>query len=301
MGNFLNYTDIPIYANFTGENGPINTSSAENFFAATSASLTIDPNLVENRYVNINQDKNDFSHNGPLEGKFNFTFYPLVETINNYNLYINKNNQLAFFDLTGDFATGHNIKLSNLLLKKCFLESYSLKIEPFKPISISSNFIVYDMSSSIGDQIVENKIQFSGSKSKNPSYEALHGTTSKLIDNNKYGEVKSSINIDVRSTRVPVYTLGSKYPEELILKSVERTISITSNNIKEIVDITGRHVGNTPLYLMPYALLFNPQVTPNDQYSVLKFDISGRITSQQISVDQNDNMKGTIVIKEIIL
>lgn len=300
MANFLNYTDIPIYANFTGENGVVITGSAENFFAATSASLSIDPNLVQNRFVNIEQDKNNFSHNGPLEGKFSFTFYPLIETISNFNLRISKNNQLSFFDLTGNFPSGHNIRLSNLLLKKCFLQSFSMKIEPFKPISITSNFVVYDMSSVVNNEISASKVEFSANKNNNPYYETLHGTTSKLMDQNKYGEIKSSIDISVQVDRMPVYTLGSKYPDELILKSVERTTSIKSNNIKAIIDITGGHVGNTSLYLMPYSLSNNPQANPV-QNSVLNFDISGRISSQQISVNQNDVMQGAVVIKEIIL
>jgi hypothetical protein len=301
MGYFLNYTGIPIFANFTGQNGSVITNSAENFFATTLASLSIDPNLVQNRFVNVEQSKNDFSHNGPLEGKLSFTFYPLIEVNAGATLNISKSNQLAFFNLTGDFEDGHNIKLSNLLLKQCFLDNYSIKIEPFKPISVTSNFTVYDMTSAINTEISETQSNFSITKNSSPNYSALHGTTSKLVDSNKYGEVKLSLNLTVESRRVPVYGLGAKYPDKMFLKSVERTTTIKSNNIKQIIDITGGYVGNSSLYLMPYSQLANPLATPNAQYSVLTFDIDGRIFSQQLSVNQNEIMDGSIVIKEIIL
>lgn len=302
MANFLKYTDTPIFANFTGENGSIDSSSPSNFFAATSASLSINPNLVENRFVNITQDKNNFSHNGPLEGKFSFTFYPLIETINKNHLNLDKNNQLAFFDLTGNFQTGHNIKIANLTLKKCYLQNYSIKIEPFKPVSVTANFTVYDLSTSIGSSITDAKPQFSiYSQQGVPNYETLHGTATKMIDNDAYGKIKTSIDISVETLRTPIYIIGSKYPDGVILKSVERSTSIKSENIGAIVDISGGSVGNTSLYFMPYALTFNPTFTPNAQSAVLSFDINGRISSQQISISQNQTMEGSIVIKEIIL
>ena len=302
MANFIKYTDVPIFANFTGENGSIDSSSPNNFFAATSASLSIDPNLIENRFVNVTQDRNNFSHNGPLEGKFSFTFYPLIETINKNHLNLQKSNQLGFFDLTGDFKTGHNIKIANLTLKKCYLQNYSVKIEPFKPVSVTSNFLVYDMSTSIGQSIQPLSSSFSiYSSSNTPNYETLHGTATKMIDNDSYGKIKTSIDVSVEVQRTPVYVIGNKYVDTVILRTVERKTSIKSENIGAIIDITGGSAGATSLYFMPYGLSFNPSFTPNAQSAVLSFDISGRITSQQISISQNQTMEGSIVVKEIIL
>jgi hypothetical protein len=302
MSNLLKYTDVPIFANFTGENGSINSSSPNDFFAATSASLSINPNLVQNRFVNITQDRNNFSHNGPLEARFSFTFYPLIETTNKNHLNIQKNNQLAFFNLTGDFVSGHNIKIANLTLKKCFLQNYSIKIEPFKPVSVSANFTVYDLSTSINTSITNSSTPFSIYTSGNiPNYQTLHGTAAKMLDNDSYGKIKTSIDISVETERTPVYVIGDIYPNNVILRTVERTTSIKSENIGKIIDITGGSAGRTSLYLMPYSLSFDPLLTPNAQTAVLSFDISGRISSQQMSVTQNQTMEGSIVVKEIIL
>jgi hypothetical protein len=41
--------------------------------------------------------------------------------------------------------------------------------------------------------------------------------------------------------------------------------------------------------------------TASDANKVLKFDINGRITSQQLSTSQNSIVNGRVVIKEIIL
>lgn len=301
MGNFLSYTDVPIFANFTGENLATNTSNLENFFAASSASLSIDPQLIENRLVNVNQNKSDFSHNGPLEGKLSLTFYPLIESVDKATLNLSKLNQLAFFNLTGEFQNGHHIKLSNLTLKKCFLQNYSLKIEPFKPISVTSNFIVYDLSTSTNQSLGATNINQSIYKNPfSPSYQALHGLSTRMVDNNAYGDIKTSIEISVNASRIPVYTIGSQYPENVFLKSVERVTTIKSEDIGKVIDYTGGFFGAANLYFMPYSSSFavNPDTVTN---SVLSFDISGRVNSQQIVIKQNDVIEGSIVIKEIIL
>ncbi len=300
MGNFLSYTDVPIFANFVAENQPVDSSSLSGFFAATSASLSIDPRLVQNRFVNINQDKNNFSHDGPVEAKFSFTFYPLIEDQDQTTLNLSKINQLAFFNLTGSFESGHHIKLSNLTLKKCFLQNYSIKIEPFKPISVTSNFIVYDLSASL-DQTLQATANISSiyKNSNIPNYKTLHGASTKMIDYDVYGKVKTSIDISVDTVRVPVYTIGEKYPQNVFLKTVERTTAIRSENIGGVIDYDGGTFGAAALHFMPYSSSFsnvNPEIN-----SVLSFNISGRVFSQQISVKQNDIIEGSIVIKEIIL
>ena len=73
MANYLKYSDIPIFANFTTENAAPNVDASQ-IFAATEASLALDANLQANRYLGKAQIRNDFSITGPTEGKLSLTF-----------------------------------------------------------------------------------------------------------------------------------------------------------------------------------------------------------------------------------
>jgi len=304
MANYLKYSDIPIFANFVNQNTAPNTSLATNVFAATEASLALDSNLQANRYLGKAQIKNDFSITGPLEGKFSLTFFPIIEIAGDTAssvLNIQKANQLAFFGLTGDFTQGHQIRMSNLLLRQCYLQNYSVKINAYQPVSISANFISYDVSQ-IKDQTLTSTTisQTLAKNSAIPYYEGLHALTSTMGGSiTNIPESKVSIDINVDCNRTPIYTLGQKTPDSVVLNTIERTTTIQGENIGSVMDISGANPGSTELYFLPLSSL--GKTIPSNSSHVLKFDINGRITSQQISTSQNSIVNGRVVIKEIIL
>jgi hypothetical protein len=304
MANYLKYSDIPIFANFTTQGTAPSSSTALNVFAATEASLSLDSNLQANRYLGKAQIRNDFSVTGPLEGKFSLTFFPLIESAGDTAasiLNIQKANQLAFFALTGDFSAGHQIIVSNFLLKQCYLQNYSVKINAYQPVSISANFISYDITAIINTTLTNTTLnQFISKSATNPYYEGLHALTTKMGGSvTNIPETKVSIDINVDCNRTPIYTLGQKTPDNVVLNTVERTTTIQGENIGKVMDITGANPGATEVYFMPLSSLgFS---TPSSINNVLKFDINGRITSQQLSTSQNSIVNGRVVIKEIIL
>lgn len=303
MGNFLTYTDVPIFANFTNENtDPITTGSANHVFIATESSLNLTTNLAANRYLGKSQISNDFSLTGPLEGKFSFTFYPLIESIDGAYTNIQKLNQLNFFKTTGHFVSGHTIQISNFLLKRCYLEGYSIKINPYQPISVSANFTSYDIDSIKGTQL--SKYQGSAiSISKNssvPLFETLHALTTSINSTNTNIPItKTNIDIQVSSVRMPVYVLGRDKADSVLLTSVERTVNIQGENIGNVINLTGSNVSDLSISMKPLRTL--NQTSAEDNLSFLKFDINGRIISQELSVAQNAMVNGKIVIKEIVL
>lgn len=296
---FLKYSDLPIFADFTSQNSDVK-GDASKIFAATEASLSFDANLASNRFLGKIQSKNDFSTTGPLEGKLSFTFYPLIENNSQNILNIQKSNQLAFFDLTGNHSLGHYISFSNFLLKKCYLQSYSIKINPYQPISITSNFISYDVTSVIGSELQStNTDVIKIAKNQNiPHYEALHALSTKMDgDTTNIPSSKISIDINVDCQRFPIYTLGNKTPDSVILQSAERTTTIQGENIGSVIDISGSNPGATNIYFLPLS----DSREPNFQNNVLFFDINGRISSQQLQIAQNSMLNGKVVIKEILL
>lgn len=303
MANYLKYSDVPIFADFIVENSTPTSANASKIFAATEASLSIDTNLQANRFLGKAQIRSDFSLTGPTEGKFSLTFFPLIEKSAETILNIQKTNQLAFFDLTGDFSQGHEIKISNFVLKQCFLQNYSIKINAYQPITVAANFISYDISQIKGTTLTGSVLQQTVSKNtQSPYFETLHALTTVMggsIVN--IPQTKISIDINVDCNRTPVYTLGQKTPDSVVLNSVERTTTIQGENIGQVIDITGASPGVTDIYFLPLSALNSENPMASSENNVLKFDINGRIISQQLSASQNSMVNGRVVIKEIIL
>lgn len=300
MANYLKYSDVPVFANFTAENVLPVTNNSSGIFAVMDASLSLEPNLTPNRFLGKSQIRNDFSTTGPLEGKFSMTFLPLIEQ-NTSNLNVQKENQLAFFNLTGDFAYGHIIRISNFILKRCYLQSYSLKLNAYQPVSVTANFISYDVTNIVNKQIsgYTNAISSIPKDSNQPYYEVLHALTTTMDGSTEnIPQTKINIDINVDCNRTPIYALGQQLPDSVVINTVERTTNIQGENIGNAVDITGANPGATNIYFLPLSK--RGQIA-NENNNVLKFDINGRITSQQISVSQNSVLNGRVVIKEIIL
>ena len=299
MGNFISYKDAPVFANFTNENRSISTSTSAHLFAASQASVNLTPNLSANRYLGKVQTKNDFSVNGPLEAKISITFFPMIETWGQSDLNIQRDNQLAFFNLTGNFQAGHAIQIGNYFFYNSYLQNYSMKINPFQPISITANFIAYDLDSVSNTEFVGFSQYLPIQKDiTKPVYKALHGLTTNMLDpGNFLPTTKTNIDINVDVGRTPVYALGSKKPSTVILNTVERTTTIDGEGINKAVTLSGQNAGSTNIYFQP---LDNPQPPSQNAY-MLAFDINGRIISQDLSISQGNMSNGKVVIKEIFL
>ena len=296
---FLKYSDLPVFAEFTSQN-TAPSKAVSKIFMATEASLSLDANLSANRYLGKAQVRNDFATTGPLEGKFSMSFIPIIEkdtSITN----IQKDNQLGFFTLTGDYQHGHQIYFSNFLLKKVYLQGYSVKINPYQPVSISANFIAYDVTdlkgatlSGFSEQLIVPQ------NTSSPYYESLHALTTKMDGSTtNIPSTKISIEVNVDCQRTPIYPLGQQTPESVVLTAVERTTTIQGENIGSAIDITGANPGATNIYFLPLSKKDN--YIPDANYNALSFDINGRIVSQQVSVAQNSTLNGRVVIKEVIL
>lgn len=301
MGNFISYKDVPVFANFVSESRDVATSTSAHLFAATQASINLNPNLTPNRYLGKVQTKNDFSVTGPLEAKISITFIPIIETYGQSDLNIQRENQLAFFNTTGQFANGHAIQIGNYFFWRCFLQNYSLKINPFQPVSVTANFIAYDI-----DNVVNR--EFAGLPSTSfspiqkdvtkPIYKALHGLTTAMIGTSEYlPTTKTNIEVNVDCGRTPIYSLGNKIPFNVILTTLERTTTVEGEGIGKAVTLNGSNAGSTNIYFQP---LDNSQ-PPTDNAHMLKFDINGRIISQDLSASQANMVNGRVVIKEIML
>jgi len=299
MGNFISYKDVPVFANFVNEDRGVLTATSQHLFAVSTATINLNPNLSPNRYLGKVQSRNDFSVNGPLEAKLSITFFPLIETYGQNDLNIQRDNQLAFFATTGQFTNGHSIQIGNYFFYRSYLQNYSMKINAFQPISITANFTAYDIDNVVNYPFVAaaSATQIAKDATK-PYYKGLHGLTTTMPSlQSNLPATKTSIQVNVDCQRTPIYNLGSKIPSSVVLTSVERTTTVEGENIGNAINLSGSSPGATNIYFQP---LDNTD-TPREEAYMLKFDINGRIISQDLSIPQNGIVNGKVVIKEIIL
>lgn len=324
MGNFINYTDIPVFAYFACCTPPDDASS---FFLSnaaysstynkyilptTQASINLSPNLAANRYLGKTQVRNDFSSTGPLEAKISLTFTPLIEKVGASLTCVSRDNIINFFKTSGDTAS--LLKISNITYL-AHLQSYSVKISAMQPISITANFVAYNprnysntntqavclngLSTSFLNGIsADTSSRSMAVDSTKPYFTALHALTTTMDGSTtNIPTTKTSIDINVDIQRTPVYNLGSATPS-VFATSVERTTTINGEDVGSLIDITGANPGATNIYFLPMSEFGSTAAANNN---VLSFDINGRIVSQELSVAQGNVLNGKVVIKEIIL
>jgi hypothetical protein len=305
MGKIISYKDVPVFANFTTEARDVATSTSSHLFAASDVSINLTPNLTANRYLGKTQSRNDFSVTGPLEAKISMTFFPIVEKLNTTasQSVVNTSvvNQLAFFNTSGQFTNGHAIQVGNYFFWRSYLQNYSVKINAFQPVSVTANFISYDIDSvtnlEFSDVSPSAYLPIAKDSSK-PHYKVLHGLASIMQGSSNFlPTTKTNVEVNVDCQRTPVYTLGSRIPSSVVLTSVERTTTVQGEGVGLAVNISGANAGSTDIFLTSLDDTLSPSLTNH----ILRFDINGRIISQDISVSQGNMVNGRVVIKEIIL
>jgi hypothetical protein len=304
MGNFISYKNVPVFANFTTENvASIETASSSFLFAASDVSINLTPNLTANRYLGKVQSRNDFSVTGPLEAKLSITFFPIVERLNLSNSIVNisTNNQLDFFRTTGNFSLGHSVQISNYFFKRTYLQNYSVKINALQPVSVTANFVSYDVSSVSNVELAPTAASTYSPIARDttrPYYKVLHGLASTMVGSStNIPTTKTNVEINVDCQRTPIYPLGNRIPSDVVLTSAERTTTIQGEGVGNAVNISGANAGSTDVFLTT----LDDATAPSASNNLLSFDINGRIISQDISVSQGNMANGRVVIKEIFL
>jgi len=324
---YLSYKDIPIYADYFTDGGscsPLSSLSStsiqqernDNLLMASEASVSIENALAPNRYIGSKTVSTDYSLIGPQTAKISMTFVPIIGTTDAGSFLFNTkrffekatgNGYVCNFTTT-EGAYGTTLRLSNFVFKKSFLQNYSIKINPYQPITISANYISYDLTSVIDRKLVSysDAIEYTYPKlsQSSPIYSVMHGITT-LISNSGDATYLPSTNlnieINVDCQRTPIFNIGSVIPESVIVTAIERTTTIQGENINNVAGLTGK-IAAFDVKFAPLSAIQSmgsaAQMAPFVQHTI---NISGVITSQQLSVSQNSMLNGRVVIKEILL
>jgi hypothetical protein len=235
-----------------------------------------------------------------LAAKVSFSWFPLVgENANSRGV-----SQTGVLALTGEFETGHQIRVGNFLFKDCHLNSYSIQITPYQPIVFSADFNSYDVDSIEGSKFtgMANAPSLLQQNGTGAYFDSLHALAVGITGNlEPLPQSKKSVQISASCGRTPVYTIGYKTPERVLLNSVERTVTIEGENVGEIINFNGSGDGSlvsfrfSPFRYFVTGTSFNPR----EDYK-FSIDVSGKITSQSLTQQQGNSLNGSVTIRENI-
>jgi len=303
MSKFIQYTNVPVFANFSNINtAPTIGIGGSDLLAANSVSINFDSQLEPRKYLGKSPISNDYAPTGPLQAKINISWFPLIGE----NAASRQLSQTGVLALTGDFTTGHQIRVGNFLFKDCYLNSYSIQITPYQPVSFTADFNSFDVNT------IE-RTTFTGlagaprlltTAGTGAYFDAMHALAVGVTGNlEPLPQSKKSIQISTSCSRSAVYTIGSKLPERVILNSVERTVTVEGENVGSIIDFNGSGDGKSLSFRFSpfrYAVTgtdFNPNSNNSRQ---LLITVSGKITSQSLSVQPGNTLNGSVTIRENI-
>lgn len=304
MAKFIKYTDVPVFANFSSPNqAPLTglDGGASDLMAANDVNITFETQLEPRKYLGKNPIGNDYSPVGPLQARFNFSWFPLIGDNAKSSLI----SQTGVLHLTGDFATGHQIRIGNFLFKDCHLNSYTIQITPYQPVVFSadfSSFNVNEIESSVFTGLANAPSLLKTAGGQGAYYDALHalavGVTGGITP---LPDAKKSIQVNTSCTRVPIYTIGSKIPEQVILNGVERTVTVEGENVNQIINFYGSGDGaSLKLRFSPFRyFITGGNFNPRTNY-MFEIEVSGRIAGQNLSIQPNNTLNGSVGIRENI-
>ena len=245
----------------------------------SSASISYNAALESSRILAPNQN-NNFRIGGPLAAKISLNF--IASSGDNSSSVAN----LILNTLTGNQSG--NIKIGESIFSGCYLNSASVEISPFAPVSVSAEFTSTNM-------IVNSGFAASSSSISNIDHDAVcHGHTTYINNGNSLSDKNyAAISYRVSCNRTPVFNLGQKLAQNMFLDSVEKELVIKATNIGNFIDYSG------------YGDVISIDLKNNNQQSIvypnLSMSANSRIVSQNLSMEDGGILAGDIALKEVVL
>ena len=301
MSKFIQYTNVPVFANFSDLNtAPTTGIGTSDLLAANSVSINFDSQLEPRKYLGLNPISNDYAPTGPLQAKISLSWFPLIGE-NAASRLISQTGVLA---LTGDFVSGHQIRVGNFLFKDCYLNSYSIQITPYQPVSFTADFNSFNVNDIEGTSFtgMAGAPSLLSGAGTGAYFDAMHALAVGVTGNlEPLPQSKKSIQISTSCSRSAVYTIGSKIPERVFLNSVERTVTVEGENVGSIIDFNGSGDGKSVDFkFSPFRyVVTGNNFDPKASYKLL-LTVSGKISAQSLSVQPGNTLNGSVTIRENI-
>lgn len=295
MANFISYKDSPLFVS-PNDGAPETGLSLSHLIAASSCDLTFDASLDPAKYIGKSAISDDFHVNAAKATKLAFSYIPLVGLGVKSGI---ADASTGIFNLTGDSSC--SIRLGNFLFQQCYLDSLTISINPNQPIRANANFSCYNESGIEGLSYsgLGGSHSFTVDSSSGTAFSALHALASSVSGQSvSLPESKTEISIQTTCSRTPVYEVGSTYPRTVLLNSVTRQTSVNGENVGEVISFSGNSAVLN-LKLAEFGKLMDPTFNAATDYRV-RFDVTGRVVSQNISAQVGRTIEGSTVIQESI-
>lgn len=229
----------------------------------------------------------DQPHSGPVNGTISLEAYYLFD-------YFTNRDPIEKF--TGDNLGGSaeaNIRVGNLVFKKCYMSNFRINANPANgTVKYNASFDFY--SGAVGQLEDISYVDNTGALNYSaqvisPDIAAAHTL---VIDGNDLGQT-TSLEYGVNCPRTASYRLGDEIPTSVKLERCEKTATmrgsltdfINYSGRSAYINVSGRSLGR------PFA---QPSVKPF-------FNITGDITAQNFSSQENGIINGSMTIREVLV
>jgi len=132
VSGVLEARSIDITTGYLNPYGKLNLGAAYDYLPAQNISVDYSAQNDALRLLGVDIDQNDqFTHGAALQAKISFNSYINTETSGALNTVLNSSGNDAY-----------SIRFGNNIYNDCYLNSYDVAVEPFKPTVLSANYIV---------------------------------------------------------------------------------------------------------------------------------------------------------------
>lgn len=278
---YFSFQDVSIFFGTGANSNALPNGTNRKTIYANSVQLNYTPNISQQRFLGVAADKDSFGLAGPSTSTLSFTAYITGSGTSNFNPtdYTGDIGDIGTTFVLGDLTNG--ISGSGL-----YLNSYSFTLTPYQPVVMQCDFSIYNPLTTTGSGTgITTKSHSPGDVSFG---EFAHGAYSSVNGINALQTEVESLNYQFSAQRLPVYEIGSYDISKCELVTAEHSISITSNQINNLVPISGGNYGNVTLDLKDVnSVNTTPQIS-----------VDGRVTAQNISAAAGDLARGSVSITQ---
>jgi hypothetical protein len=265
------------------------------FQSATRVSVQYPAQISAKRNLGENIKAADqFRFDGPSEAKLSMDF--LLNTDEAVNAYEFLFDSQAAGKSNNSGQRNFSINVGGLSYESCFIDDYSIDIEPLAPVKGSVNFTSYQPPRGVA--ITAN------ASSTTQQNEIIHGHDCSISGANEVvsANVVSRLNYKKSFRRTPVYKIGDTNASSFLIDGIEAEMSISSTGLESLLAISGNEVVNDIVVDMQSTdgSVITPTFTTTDEFKI-NIPSGSRVSDQDFGVEGGGSVMVNAKIQNVIL